>query len=278
MNFIKSLTRSSCAGARKCSPLQALQRYETLISSPRQLRVSITVAWHSGVAGERRHDLVHDAKAPAGYDGSAAVYSNVISPDEQARILDDLKQVFRRRRYERGHWDAVIVKYKETELFNEPEQLSETSRSVLQRIRKHLMDHGHVAQDITWLPCHAIELHPEGELRAHVDSVRFSGGLVAGLSLGTTSIMRLQLPKDEDKTEATNCGDGDAAGDDDSADAEGYVDLLLHPRSLYALTGRSRYDYTHELLPNGSIFAGTGENVSRNEHRWSIIFRDSKKD
>ena len=160
----------------------------------------------------------------------------------------------------------MIVKYKETELFNEPEQLSPTSRDVLQRIREHLITQGHVPTDTTWLPSHAIELHPEGELRAHIDSVRFSGGLVAGLSLGCPSIMRLQPPVVEDAAEHSQ------------NDHKEYVDLLLPPRSLYSLTGSSRYDYTHELLPNESIFSGTGEAVSRDKHRWSIIFRDSKED
>lgn len=163
----------------------------------------------------------------------------------------------------------MIVKYKETELFNEPEQLSETSRAVLQRIREQLKDNGHVTKDITWLPSHAIELHPEGELRAHVDSVRFSGGLVAGLSLGVPSIMRLQPSKED--------GVSDYAQKEEKQNT-GFVDLLLHPRSLYALTGRSRYDYTHELLPSNSIFGGTAECITRTTDRWSIMFRDSKEE
>lgn len=233
-------------------------------------------AWHSTTAGERRGDFVYAGKPPTGYDNSAVVYCNVISPEEQEHILGDLKHIFRHRRYERGHWDAVIVKYKETELFNEPDQLSETSRAVLQRIRKHLVDHRHIKPDITWLPSHAIELHPDGELRAHIDSVRFSGHLVAGLSLGTSAIMRLQPPKDGQQEDSDH---GQSGGDSDKYDDEnaGYVDLLLQPRSLYVLTGRSRYDYTHELLPNEAIFVGTGQVVRRNAHRWSIIFRDSKQ-
>mmetsp|Transcript_12326 Transcript_12326/g.23580 ORF Transcript_12326/g.23580 Transcript_12326/m.23580 type:complete len:249 (-) Transcript_12326:28-774(-) len=208
-------------------------------------------------------------KAPAGYDGSAVVYSDVITEEEESTVLLDLKEFFKRRRYESGHWDAVIVKYKETELFNETDQLSPTSRNVLRRIREHLMAQGHVATDITWLPSHAIELHPEGELRAHVDSVRFSGGLVAGLSLGCSSIMRLQPSKEETSK------DNHSSSEDDN---QGYVDLFLPPRSLYALTGKSRYDYTHELLRNEAIFSGSGEAVNRDKHRWSIIFRDSKGD
>lgn len=212
-------------------------------------------------------------------------------------LTPSLSNCFSRRRYEKGHWDAVIVKYKETELYDEATQLSITSRHILERMRQHLTEQGHVGRnndgaeqgglDFSWLPCHAIELHPQGELRAHVDSIRFSGGLVAGLSLGSASIMRLQHPRGD--YAATAADDDDATEtepvkkDEDNADndqKDGYVDLFLPPRSLYALTGRSRYKYTHELLPSGSTFvsSSTGESivVPRDTNRWSIIFRDSK--
>lgn len=40
--------------------------------------------------------FVFTDKAPPGYDGSAVVYSEVISKEEESNILDDLKQIFRR--------------------------------------------------------------------------------------------------------------------------------------------------------------------------------------
>jgi alkylated DNA repair protein alkB homolog 7 len=121
----------------------------------------------------------------------------------------------------------------------------------------------HLDADITWLPCHAIDLKQDGELKAHIDSVRFSGGMVAGVSLLSSSIMRLRPGAD--------------AGRDPN---EGFVDLLLPPLSLYVLTGVSRYQYAHELLPTGSTFTahdGTMTDVER-LHRLSIIFRDAKKE
>ena len=47
----------------------------------------------------------------------------------------------------------------------------------------------------SWLPCHAIDLSKDGRLDAHVDSVKFSGGIVAGISLLSDSIMRLRPAK-----------------------------------------------------------------------------------
>jgi alkylated DNA repair protein alkB homolog 7 len=110
----------------------------------------------------------------------------------------------------------------------------------------------------TWLPCHAIDLHESGTLNAHVDSVRFSGNIIAGLSLSSESIMRLRPVPNE--SEGVN---------------DSYVELWLPKRSLYVLSGESRYNYTHELLPTGSLFGG--EIVVRSQ-RLSVIFRDAKKD
>jgi alkylated DNA repair protein alkB homolog 7 len=123
---------------------------------------------------------------------------------------------------------------------------------------------------VSWLPCHAIELHKDGVLDAHVDSVRFSGHLVAGLSLLSSSIMRLRPA-----TNATMENDASSEATTTSPSPSGHVDLLLPPNSLYALTGSSRYHFTHELLPGSAVFPPTGDFVTR-DHRLSIIFRDAK--
>jgi alkylated DNA repair protein alkB homolog 7 len=154
----------------------------------------------------------------------------------------------------------VIQKYREIELLDEE---SDHLTQFLQPIRDFLECNHRRKSDLdndaslyfsgSWLPCHAIDLHPSGALNAHVDSVRFSGNLVAGLSLLSESIMRLK-PSDE-------------------ADV-GHIDLWLPTRSLYVLSGVSRYSFTHELLPSGSSFRGTTP-VHR-DRRFSIIFRDAK--
>jgi alkylated DNA repair protein alkB homolog 7 len=219
------------------------------------------------------------------------------------------------RRYERGHWDAVITDYKEVELedasLEEPDTNTVSIPDLLQRIRDHLgryhLSHKLQGDDnnsgtLAWLPCHGIDLKMGAELNAHVDSIKFSGDLVAGLSLLTPSIMRLRpAPPDvateeedeeEDRKEYTRSKAAASATND-----EGCVDLYLPPRSLYALTGVCRYRYTHELLPSGSTFllqqsavplgttttaAANGDGNDANVvvvergHRLSIIFRDAK--
>ena len=161
------------------------------------------------------------------------------------------------RRYEKGHWDAVITDYKEVELFDE-DSLSPESGTAMQRVRQQLEARHIAANSVEWLPAHAIDLKRDGELKAHVDSVRFSGDIVAGVSLLSSSIMRLK-PEDS-KAE--------------------WVDLYLQPLSLYVLSGVSRYRYAHELLPCGSIFErpdGCAIPVQR-DRRLSVIFRDAKQD
>lgn len=124
------------------------------------------------------------------------------------------------------------------------------------------MEH-HLSPDSTWLPCHAIDLKKGGELKAHVDSVRFSGGMVAGISLLSESIMRLKPSPDAGRNAE-----------------EGHVDLYLPPLSLYVLTGVCRYEYSHELLPSCSVYEssdGVKTTVER-DHRLSVIFRDAKQE
>jgi len=126
--------------------------------------------------------------------------------------------------------------------------------------RRTITDNQHTSK-VQWLPCHAIDLRKDGLLSPHVDSVRFSGGIVAGLSLQSSSIMRLK-----------------PVNDDQLKDTCHHVDLFLPPLSLYVLSGLSRYKYTHELLNSGQMFHVQRNNeliqVDRQD-RISIIFRDA---
>ena len=194
------------------------------------------------------------------------------------------------RRYEKGHWDAVINSYKEVEIADNSFQeegdekidSSEGIPKVFKRVRQqlaehHLTDYYDDQESIHWLPCHAIDLKKDGELKAHVDSVRFSGDLVAGLSLLSPSIMRL-IPCD-DNDDDDDDDDNNKNSKNSTKDEEPYyVDMFLPPRSLYVLTGVGRYKYSHQLLPDGSIFHRTDTDiVVRRDHRLSVIFRDSKQ-
>ena len=163
----------------------------------------------------------------------------------------------------------MIVKYKELELLDHV--VSPEMALVLDRIRsllqsQHLSSSTHVNSN--WLPPHVIDLHADGALNAHVDSVRFSGLTVSGLSLLSSCIMRLRPSSDAQDEWKT------AGIDKDEQDR--YVDLLLPPRSLYCLSGPSRFRYSHELMPSQSVFRNNGQAIVR-DHRLSVIFRDTKE-
>lgn len=242
--------------------------------------------------------LIDSSTAPFNWDPeSVVVYPNVVSEAQANLLVEILNEKFKRcvgqllldstrahhgaltrvsyasqyfsgrRRYERGHWDSAIQMYREVELFEEEADV----RAVLQPLRQ-LLEEKHAGGSALlgaisppaggWLPCHAIDLQETGALNAHVDSVRYSGNLVAGLSLLSHGIMRLK----------PSTSDDDSSGSTDSSKS---IDLRLPPRSLYVLSGISRYEYTHELLPSGSSFRG---NPVARGRRLSVILRSAKVD
>lgn len=159
--------------------------------------------------------------------------------------------------------------------------------NVILRTREHLETNHfpatNIGKNIQWLPCHAIDLAQDGDLDAHVDSVKFSGGVVCGISLLSDSIMRLR-PSEESLERGNQLGQPHQQSCS-SPDDNDYVDLYLPKNSLYVLSGLSRYEYTHELLPNRGEFTlvQDGEcdvNVISVERgrRLSIIFRDKHPD
>jgi 2OG-Fe(II) oxygenase superfamily len=181
-----------------------------------------------------------------------------------------LDSFYSRKRYSKSHWDSVIQRYREFTLLEDDSELYlPFQKTVFDPIKtlireKHLAHRGGPADGVKWLPPHVIDLHRDGGISAHVDSTRFSGEVVCGLSLKSPCIMRLR-PASED-------------GTPDQQQYDKYVDLLLEPLSLYVLQGDGRYKYTHEILPSNSVFNISGDKpclVSR-EPRCSVIFRDDQ--
>ena len=187
----------------------------------------------------------------------------------------------------------MITNYKEIELASE--YLSLESKEVIERVQYQLQKTYFANNDVPqWLPSHAIDLHKEGKLTAHVDSIKFSGHLVAGLSLLSPSIMRLKPAIDtEIDNENNNKEDQEtnhpSMEDMSHTNDECFVDLFLPARSLYVLSGVSRYNYTHELLPSGHKFSSSQRTTDKNtviqrytdiivsrDQRLSVIFRDQK--
>lgn len=247
----------------------------------------------SAVADRR---FVNIQNAPDGFDASSAVvYPLFLTEVEGKAMTEEAGRRLKRRRFENGHWDAVIKQYREVELPTPDDQFPRQNDvehddtgvyvppyvKVIEKTRRHLENHQLNDHSIRWLPCHAIDLSANGELTAHVDSIKFSGGIVAGISLLSDSIIRLKPSAEEWESNKK------------VHDSYGYVDLYLPRLSLYVLSGMSRYSYTHELLPSNSTYEfmemdstdlnavdkhlckNTCINVIRGR-RLSIIFRDAK--
>lgn len=150
------------------------------------------------------------------------VIPDVITKTEEDLLRSYLSGQFDKMKFQEGHWDQVIVGYREKTIGN----ISELPRfvsGILGRVTKWLLLDGRPL-----LPIHALELQSTGFIAAHVDSVKFSGGVLAGLSLFSDAVMRLRPARDH---VALDC----------------VVDLMLPARSLYVLTGAARYDWTHEI-------------------------------
>lgn len=229
-------------------------------------------------------EYVDTTNAPLDFDDqSALVFANVISREESDNLVNDIMKRMKRKRWEKGHWDAVISYYKETELAipsdgtsNQIQSLSPSSIDIIERIRNHILRVCFAEnQNISWLPVHAIHLHKNGTLSAHVDSVKFSGTVVCGLSLLSDCIMRLRPAYPSENLDFL-----DHKNDIPSKAIKDYIDLYLPRRSLYILSGASRYSYTHEILSCGARFrtSNTDDIIVNRDDRLSLIFRDTKEE
>ena len=126
---------------------------------------------------------------------------------------------------------------------------------VIKRLQ-NIITHKHGS--MTFRSPHVIDLSPAGWIGPHVDSIKFSGDIVAGLSLLSCRVMRLTL----DETSLTPNNDDDYYQQLRNLPAS--IDLLLPSKSMYILNGPFRYHYTHEILnqegTNNSLFC-TRDNI-----------------
>ncbi|CAK5037418.1 unnamed protein product [Meloidogyne enterolobii] len=162
------------------------------------------------------------------------IQPDFISQDEECQLLQEIEPHMKRMRWEEEHWDQQI------HLYREREQLKIWRTSFPNSTRKSPY-------------VHILDLHECGFIRPHVDESRYCGGIISGLSLLSTSIMRLV----HTNPQLSNIYK---------------ADLLLPRRSLYRLTGLARFEFTHEILANEeSNFRG--KYVPR-QRRISVICRE----
>ncbi|RYG52564.1 hypothetical protein EON67_00910 [archaeon] len=112
---------------------------------------------------------------------------NFLSDKSGEALAAEADALLRRRRYEKDHWDSVIVGYRE-------------ERQLLTRMSPLAQDIAACVHALFPLPkrqrpmpfAHMLDLSATGHIGHHVDSVKFSGDIVAGISLLSDRIMELQ--------------------------------------------------------------------------------------
>ncbi|KAM8845301.1 alpha-ketoglutarate-dependent dioxygenase alkB homolog 7, mitochondrial isoform 2-T2 [Spinachia spinachia] len=172
----------------------------------------------------------------------AEVRTGFITEEEEGALLRELEPGLKKKRYEWDHWDDAIHGYRETERVS----WGSACEEVMSRVRSTAFPEGSPLLG----PVHILDLDKTGYIKPHIDSVKFCGSTIAGLSLLSDSIMRLVK---EDSTDE-------------------WMDLLLPRRSLYILRDQARYDFTHQILKDEeSVF--NGRKVPR-LRRISIICRN----
>lgn len=193
-----------------------------------------------------------------------------ITEQEEAQLQTEFEKVMKRMRYEYDHWDNAIHGYREREKGDwSPEN---------EQIFKRIHDKAFAANVIPQV--HVLDLAADGIIKPHVDSVRYCGSTIAGISLLTDCIMRLRRV-DENEYKQNIHGNGQSATKtgENSTVTKGetksgfnhFVDILLKRRSLYIMKDSARYHFSHEVLPTKSTFMG--KEIIK-DRRVSIICRN----
>ncbi|XP_076168273.1 alpha-ketoglutarate-dependent dioxygenase alkB homolog 7, mitochondrial [Ptiloglossa arizonensis] len=170
------------------------------------------------------------------------IVPNFINVKEENSLIEEVDPYMKRLRYEQAHWDDAIHMYRETERV----QWNENNIKIINRIREKAF-----SKEMSQLALvHILDLAPEGWIKPHVDSIKFCGEVIAGLSLLSDSVMRLTMIGNE---------------------ATYKHDFLLPQRSLYIMSGIARYNCKHEILKNEESYF-EGQHIPKTR-RISIICR-----
>lgn len=174
------------------------------------------------------------------------VVPDFITEMEETSLYDEIETEIRskRKRYEYYHWDDAIIGFRELEKL----KWNNSNEKIIEKIRKFAFPpHSVLIKHV-----HVLDLNEMGYIKPHVDSVKFCGNIIAGVSLLSDSIMRLIMEEDDSIR----------------------LDVFLARRSLYVMRDEVRFKFTHEILKKeDSIFKG--KNINRGR-RISVICRNEK--
>lgn len=169
-------------------------------------------------------------------------------------------------RYERDHWDDAIQGFRETERKSWYPKNKEVINKVLGVA---------FPTSVSTLPhIHVLDLEATGFIKPHVDSSRYCGHTIAGISLLSDSVMKLVQTSDDHSASEDYRNQPNASTDSEKKDL-GSVKILLKRYSLYIMANTARYDYTHEILKTEESFIHNQPIVK--DRRISIICRNAPK-
>lgn len=207
-------------------------------------------------------------------DFGVRIIPNFITEEQEQEIVKECETALRKSKYENGHWDGVIRNYRE--LQRPTRLLREPFRRFYDEAIKLFPEHSGPPMNFV----HILDLHKDGAIGAHVDSIKFGGEVVAGLSLLSTAIMRLCVPLEarghkidddiKNKKNQTQALVNTEKAFEDPPTGE-YISLLLPPRSFYVLSGEARYKWAHTVAGGSPEFMGK---VYPRDRRISVILRD----
>eukprot|EP01095_Lingulamoeba_sp_RSL-Kostka_P016493 TRINITY_DN808_c2_g1_i1.p1 TRINITY_DN808_c2_g1~~TRINITY_DN808_c2_g1_i1.p1 ORF type:complete len:304 (+),score=65.75 TRINITY_DN808_c2_g1_i1:210-1121(+) len=189
---------------------------------------------------------------------SVKIIPDFLSKEEQNEFMKELKSVLIRRRYETIHFDNVITNYKEM-LYSKWK--NKTVVKAIERARNVIFKKGTTLQTE-----HVLEITEKGKILPHVDSIKFSGGIVAGISLESPTVMTLQL----------DGGNSDINYDINYQREQARIEMLLKPGSLYILANDARYLYTHSILSTFDELENTTANSK--ESPFSFVDDDDEEE
>nr|CAD7449696.1 unnamed protein product [Timema bartmani] len=137
------------------------------------------------------------------------VIENFLSEEEELSLFKEVEPYMDKLHYEFDHWDDAIHGFRETERL----MWNENNMKILQKVREVAFPSGSSQLSLV----HVLDLAEKGFIKPHVDSVRFCGNTITGLSLLSDSVMRLVHEKKK----------------------ENIIDVLLRRRSLYIMNSQS---------------------------------------
>ena len=181
-----------------------LVRPSLSVASTKMTRQSITCRSVS-VSSQSINDVNGKGESGKSTPRVVRIKHNVITEEEERALLQYLDKLFARKRYGKNHFDSVITGYKETELgaglASSANARPKQVQDVLDRVSAYVC---RVSGVKVLIAPHVIDLAKDGIISPHVDSVKFSGNLIAGLSLQSLRVMRLSLAEHDPVASAYN--------------------------------------------------------------------------